>query len=201
VEIVPTNTDTDAQPDYKDIDADDDGIPDNVEAQTTTGYSAPNGVPGANGLDSAYDFTDLYSSTGLNTSLVNTDADAEPDFRDTDSDADGTPDIQENGDTDNAVSGTDTDGDGLDDNFEGSSTNDVDPNDEINTPSTDLPDDDGDVNSGGDVDYRDNLSGLDTDGDGIIDTVDIDDDNDGIPDRIEDNCTNPTVSFVTTVDA
>lgn len=201
VEIIPTNTDSDAQPDYKDIDADDDGIPDNVEAQTTTGYSAPNNVPGTNGLDSAYDFTDLYTSTGLNTSLVNTDGDAEPDFRDTDSDADGTPDIQENGDTDNAVSGTDTDGDGLDDNFEGSSTNDVDPNDEINDPTTDLPDGDSDVNSGGDVDYRDNLAGTDTDGDGIIDTVDIDDDNDGIPDRIEDSCTDPVVSFVTTVDA
>ncbi len=202
VEIVPTNSDTDAQPDYKDIDTDDDGIPDNIEAQTTTGYSAPNGVPGDNGLDSAYDFTDLYSSTGLNTSLVNTDGDAEPDFRDTDSDADGTPDIQENGDTDNAVSGTDTDGDGLDDNFEGSSTNDVDPNDEINDPTTDLPDGDLDVNSGGDVDYRDDLAGQDTDGDGIVDTVDIDDDNDGILDTDEQgsgSC-NITYEFTGTID-
>ncbi|MFD2567367.1 LamG-like jellyroll fold domain-containing protein, partial [Pseudotenacibaculum haliotis] len=194
IEIIPTNTDSDSSPDYKDIDADDDGIPDNVEAQTTNGYNAPNGVPGENGLDSAYDFTDSFSSTGLNSSLVNTDGTGEPDFRDTDSDGDGTPDIQENGDADNTVSGTDTDGDGLDDNFEGSSNNDVDPNDEINTPSTDLPDADSDVNAGGDVDYRDTLNGIDTDGDGIVDSVDIDDDNDGITDVEENRNCAPSVA-------
>ncbi len=183
--VNPTNSDTDDNPDYLDIDADNDGIPDNVEAQTTLGYIAPNGVSGNNGLDNAYDFTDLYISTGLNTSLVNTDGDSEPDFRDTDSDADGTNDIAENGDTDNVISGTDTDDDGLDDAFEGASTNDVDVNDEINTPSTDLPDGDSDVNSGGDVDYRDDLVGTDTDGDGIINAIDIDDDNDGILDTVE----------------
>ncbi|MBL4605721.1 MAG: hypothetical protein JKY02_08720, partial [Flavobacteriaceae bacterium] len=201
VEIIPVNSDSDSSPDYKDIDADNDGIPDNVEAQTTVGYVAPNGVPGANGLDSAYDFTDSFSSIGLNSSLVGTDGTGEPDFRDTDSDDDGTPDIEENGDPDNTVSGTDTDGDGLDDNFEGGNTNDVDPNDEINTPSTDLPDDDSDVDSGGDVDYRDTLSGIDTDGDGIIDSVDIDDDNDGILDTVEDSCSNPTAQFDTTPEA
>ncbi len=183
--VTPTNSDTDAAPDYLDIDADDDGIPDNVEAQSTQGYTAPNGVPGNNGLDSAYDFTDLYTSTGLSTSLVNTDGDAEPDFRDTDSDADGTNDVLENGNA-NAPIGTDTDGDGLDDAFEGASTNDVDVNDEINTPSTDLPDGDGDVNTiNGDVDYRDDIAGIDTDNDGIPDSVDIDDDNDGILDTVE----------------
>ncbi len=184
--ITPTNSDTDAFVDYLDIDTDDDGIPDNVEAQSTLGYTAPNASTGDNGIDTAYDFTGLYSSTGLNSTLINTDGDAEPDFRDIDSDGDTTNDIAENGDTDNVVSGTDTDGDGLDDNFEGASTNDADINDEINTPSSDLPDGDSDVNSGGDVDYRDNLVGTDTDGDGIPNSVDIDDDNDGILDTVED---------------
>ncbi len=197
-EIVPTNTDgaltnSDSSPDYKDIDADNDGIPDNVEAQTTTGYSAPNGVPGENGLDSAYDFTDSFSSTGLSSTLIDTDGDVgsggDYDYRETDSDGDGTLDVNESGITANAGTfGTDTDNDGLDDLYEGASTNDIDPNDEINTPSTNLLDADGDVNVGGDVDYRDSLAGIDTDGDGIINSVDIDDDNDGILDTTEDNC-------------
>lgn len=185
------NTDGDALPDHLDIDADGDGIPDNVEAQSTLGYMAPNGVPGANGLDSAYDFNDSFSNTGLAFNPINTDGDAEPDWRDTDSDGDGTDDIAENGDTDNTASGTDTDGDGLDDNFDdvdtsGSGIFDV--NDDNDDPSTSLGDVDGDVNSGGDMDYRDTLSGTDTDGDGIVDSVDIDDDNDGILDT--DECVN-----------
>ena len=190
--IVPasTDTDSDSRPDYKDIDSDNDGIPDNVEAQTTTGYTAPNGVPGANGLDSAYDFTDNFSSTGLNSTLIDTDGDVgsggDYDYRDTDSDGDGTLDANESGITVNPGSiGTDTDNDGLDDIYEGASTNDIDPNDEINDPSANLLDADADVDSGGDVDYRDTLAGQDTDGDGIVDSVDIDDDNDGILDTVE----------------
>ncbi|MFY0629681.1 MAG: T9SS type A sorting domain-containing protein [Flavobacteriaceae bacterium] len=191
VEIIPTNTDgaftnSDTSPDYKDIDADNDGIPDNVEAQTTTGYTAPGGTVGENGLDDAYDFTDNFSATGLNSTLVDTDGVGEPDYRDTDSDGDGTLDADESGITLNGGSfGTDTDSDGLDDIYEGASTNDIDSNDEINTPESNLLDADGDVNSGGDVDYRDTLAGIDTDGDGIVDSVDIDDDNDGILDTVE----------------
>ena len=193
------NTDSDAVPDYLDIDSDNDGIPDNVEAQSTLGYTAPNGVPGVNGLDSAYDFTDSYSNTGLSTTLIDTDGVGEPDYRDTDSDGDGTLDADESGITLNGGSiGTDTDGDGLDDIYEGASTNDIDPNDEINTPESNLLDADADVNSGGDVDYRDTLAGQDTDGDGIVDSVDIDDDNDGILDTVEDVCDNPTAQFDTT---
>ena len=181
------NTDGDAFPDHQDIDADGDGIPDNVEAQSTLGYVAPNGVPGVNGLDSAYDFTDSFSNTGLSTTLINTDGDAEPDYRDTNSDGDATDDIAENGDSDNTATGSDNDGDGLDDAFDDVLGFDV--NDNNDTPSTSLGDEDGDVNSGGDVDYRDTLSGIDTDGDGISDNVDIDDDNDGILDTDEVNCT------------
>jgi hypothetical protein len=51
----------------------------------------------------------------------------------------------------------DLDNDGLDDNFEGSNTNDSnDVNDEIDNPSSSvLPDTDGDLTSSGDLDYRD----------------------------------------------
>jgi hypothetical protein len=42
--------------DYQDIDADGDGIVDNIEAQSTVGYTAPSGNDtNGNGLDDAYD--------------------------------------------------------------------------------------------------------------------------------------------------
>lgn len=160
-----------------DIDSDNDGIPDNVEAQTTAGYTAPNADNLAtyianNGVNSAY----LGGLTPFNT-----DGTDEVDYLNTDSDNDGTPDIEENGES-NTISGTDTDGDGLDDNFDDVDTTGgaFDVNDNINNPSTDLPDDDGDALTGGDVDYRD---AIDTDGDGVTDIRDIDDDNDGVIDN------------------
>ena len=180
-------TNSDTIPDHLDIDSDNDGIPDNIEAQSSTGYVAPNGVPGANGLDSAYDFNDSFANTGLSTTLINTDGDAEPDYRDVDSDGDGTNDDAEGLTGTPSFSGTDTDGDGLDDAFENGSTNDgFVVNDGNSDPSASgFIDVDADVNTGGDLDYRDTLVGQDTDGDGIVDSVDIDDDNDGILDTVE----------------
>jgi hypothetical protein len=180
-------TNSDTIPDYLDIDSDNDGIPDNIEAQSSTNYMAPNSVPGANGLDSAYDFNDSFANTGLSTTLVNTDGDAEPDYRDTDSDGDGTDDDAEGLTGTPSFSGTDTDGDGLDDAFENGTTNDgFVVNDGNTDPSASgFIDVDADVNTGGDLDYRDDLVGQDTDGDGIVDAVDIDDDNDGILDTVE----------------
>jgi hypothetical protein len=165
------DTDSDGVPNHLDIDADNDGIPDNVEAQTTLGYVAPATAGDTDtdndGLNDAYDpdCTPCGSITGVDlTTAYDDDGDTTPDYLDSDSDGDGTPDIQENGDSDNAISGTDSDGDGLDDNFEGSDVNDgYDVNDEINTPSTDLPDADSDVNAGvdgnSDVDFRDAVTG------------------------------------------
>ena len=204
----PVNTDSgftnsDTIPDYLDIDSDNDGIPDNIEAQSTTGYVAPNGVPGVNGLDSAYDFTDAYSNTGLSTTLINTDGDAEPDYRDTNSDGDTTNDDAEGLTGTPSWVGTDTDGDGLDDGYENGSNNDgFVVNDGITNPAASgLIDADADVNTGGDVDYRDNLAGIDTDGDGITDNVDIDDDNDGILDTVENVCINQSIQLDTTPEA
>ncbi len=80
--------DEDGVPDFLDLDSDNDGIPDNVEAQTTQDYIVPNGVEDDRGVDTAY-------PTGL--TPVDTDGDNISDFIDTDSDNDGTLDIDESG--------------------------------------------------------------------------------------------------------
>jgi hypothetical protein len=175
------DTDGDGLMDCHDLDSDNDGISDNVEAQTTTGYIVPNA-----------DTTNDYSTNkGVNSAYlggltpINTDGVDDVDYIDNDSDNDGILDVLENG-VHNVVIGTDTDGDGLDDNFDvvnTLSTGVFDVNDYISNPATDLPDRDSDVNSGGDVDYRD--LALDTDGDGVLDLTDLDDDNDGILDANE----------------
>ncbi|WP_299669015.1 T9SS type A sorting domain-containing protein [uncultured Polaribacter sp.] len=184
ISILPiTNTDTDSLPDYLDLDADDDGIPDNVEAQTTLGYAAPNGNVGSNGLDSAYDFIDTFASLGI--SPYNHDGDASPDFRDTDADNDGTNDIAENNSPNNITIDSDLNNNGLDDNFDAVGNLPYDVNDIIDNPSVNMADADADINSGGDADYRDIFDGIDTDKDGIANADDLDDDGDGIPDSVE----------------
>jgi len=162
------DTDGDGINNELDIDADGDGIPDNVEAQSTLGYTQPNDtVDFATGLDTAY-------TDGIN--LIDTDGDNIPDFLDTDSDNDGTPDIEENGMANTAL-GVDTDGDGLDDAFEGVNLDDpLDVNDDIDDPANSvLPDSDDDLGTfGGDLDYRDasNFGSATIDFDGIDDYLD-----------------------------
>ncbi|MFD0990733.1 LamG-like jellyroll fold domain-containing protein [Mariniflexile jejuense] len=151
--------------DYIDIDSDDDGIPDNVEAQPTIGYVPPSGLGAAitdtnnNGLDDVYD----PSLGGINLmNLVDTDGDGIYDYLDLDSDNDNIPDIQENGMA-NSFTPTDADGDGLYDVFETNGIMDVilDVNEDIENPSdlTILPDVDNDRFIGGDLDYRDYFDG------------------------------------------
>ena len=131
-----------------DIDSDNDGIPDNIEAQLTIGYIAPTGE-----IDIITGILTVYGS-GL--APIDTDGDGVSDIIDSDTDGDGLPDIQENGMT-NSILNADTDSDGLDNAFEGANLNDpYDSNDEINNPSISiLPDTDGDLYTGGDLDYRD----------------------------------------------
>nr|WP_321221712.1 LamG-like jellyroll fold domain-containing protein [uncultured Psychroserpens sp.] len=140
------DADGDGIENYLDIDSDNDGIPDNVEAQSTLGYVQPSGGVDSNGQPINY---------GPFLTPVDTDGDGVPDYLDLDSDNDGTPDIMENGMA-NTLSGNDTDNDGLDDVFETNGVNDAvfDVNEDINNPSN-LPDADGDLSNGGDVDYRD----------------------------------------------
>ena len=168
----PTDTDVDGIPDYLDIDSDNDGIPDNVEAQPTLTYIPPSLVDANdNGLDDAYE-------NGGNIGLipVDTEGDGIPDYVDEDSDDDNIPDNVEGNDrnqdgiADVTLTGSDKDNDGLDDAYEGSTAIDIDVNDEINNPSTDLMDTDTD----GELDYRDS----DDDDDGI-ETIDEDIDLDG----------------------
>ncbi|WP_412559740.1 LamG-like jellyroll fold domain-containing protein [Winogradskyella sp. MIT101101] len=152
------DTDNDGLPDYFDIDSDDDGIPDNVEAQPSLGYVGPSGT--GSGITDI-DQNGIDDNFGLGfTILVDTDQDGIPDFRDLDSDSDGLPDIQENG-LANAISGSDSDVDGLDNIFETTNINDalLDVNEDIEDPTdlSILPDTDGDLYIGGDLDYRDDL--------------------------------------------
>jgi hypothetical protein len=132
-----------------DIDSDNDGITDNVEAQATGSYVGPSGVDvDGDGLDDAYDAdtasTDEVLSQGL--TPVDTDGDGFADYVDFDSDDDGLTDAEERGDggPTEIISTVDTDGDGLIDSFEGSDVNDgFDVNDE------NINDVDGSYNIGG----------------------------------------------------
>ena len=189
----PTDSDGDGIPDYLDIDSDNDGIPDNIEAQATVGYIPPSLVDAnVNGLDDAYE-----NGGGVGIIPIDTDNDSLPDYVDDDSDNDNVPDNIEahdhnqDGIPDVTLIGSDKDNDGLDDGYEGTTTIDIDVNDEIDDPFDDLPNTDGDTES----DYRD----IDDDADGI-DTIDEDIDSDGdysnddidgdgIPDYLEPNFT------------
>ncbi|MFD2101731.1 gliding motility-associated C-terminal domain-containing protein [Flagellimonas iocasae] len=163
----PTDTDGDGIPDYLDIDSDDDGIPDNVEAQPALGYIPPSLVDAnGNGLDDAYE-----NDGNVGLIPIDSDNDGIPDYVDTDSDDDNVPDAIEGHDHDHdgiadvTLKGSDKDDDGLDDGYEGEAVLDIDVNDEMDDPNTDLPD---------------------TDSDGIPDFRDSDDDDDGIETIDED---------------
>ncbi|MDO6490725.1 hypothetical protein, partial [Cellulophaga sp. 2_MG-2023] len=164
------NSDTTGGPDYLDIDADDDGIPDNVEAQTTAGYIAPADAEAANGLDTNY-------PVGL--TPEDTDGDLIPDYLDADSDADGVSDVEEAGQGTITDPLADADADGLNDAFD-DTTPAYDVNNDLDTGA--IATDNVDDLDTAEVDFR---SILDSDNDGIMDTVDIDDDNDGILDTDE----------------
>ncbi len=186
--INPFDFDKDSHPNFRDIDSDNDGIPDNVEAQTTAGYIAPNN-------DDAATYT---ANDGLNSAypngLIPVSHDGDPDYIDRDSDDDWVPDNNEGNDfnfdgiPDQAFTGTDTDGDGLDDGYEGSDVNDgFDVNDEIDDPANDLPERDGteDLNY---RDFDDDGDGIDTpdeDADGNRDPTNDDTDSDGTPDYLD----------------
>jgi hypothetical protein len=119
------NTDGVGNPDYLDIDSDDDGIPDNIEGQPTSLYKLPTTTDtDGDGLASPYDNVVGFSGSGI--FVYDHDGDGIPDYRDLDTDADGQPDIVEgndfnlNGLSDDVVTltGLDTDGDGLDNRFD-----------------------------------------------------------------------------------
>jgi hypothetical protein len=165
------DADSDGKPNFLDIDADNDGIPDNIEGQTTAGYITPSGIATGildtnnNGVD------DNYEVDGIGFVPENTDSTDLADYLDSDSDNDGIPDISENGHTKNTLSGNDKDNDGLDDNFDdnddtninGATVNDgVNPNNTITdliSLENSFGDEDNDFNPNspntGNLDYRD----------------------------------------------
>jgi hypothetical protein len=170
-----------------DLDSDNDGIPDNIEAQATATYIAPGTFTDANnnGLYDGYESV----QGGTDILPVDTDGDGTLDFRDTNSDGDSTADIDESG---LGAVGT-IQANGLGANVGGSATY---TSDDINGLAHDgsnfsLADTDNDTNANGtnanpsngfDFDYRDAIVDIDTDGDMVFNRFDIDDDNDGILD-------------------
>lgn len=185
------DTDSDGNPNFLDIDSDDDGIVDTIEAQCEdVAFVAPDGTDlDSNGVDDAYDAMFLVP--------CDTDTDGTPDYFDDDSDADGVPDFIEGNDAnmdgipDVTPIGNDSDGDGLDDAYD-TNDNNVDPTDwgsNITASNAPTQNTDGDD----DRDWRD----TDDDGDGIPtivedfdgdgDYTDDDFDNDGTPNYLEPN--------------
>lgn len=119
------NTDADPNADYLDIDSDNDGITDNIEAPSTSGYFLPSGIDtDKDGLDDTYDNTSSFGGHGI--FVIDKDGDGTPDYRDLDTDGDAYLDIREgndwnfNGisDENTTLTNIDTDGDGLDDRFD-----------------------------------------------------------------------------------
>ena len=166
--------DSDGVPNRLDLDSDNDGIPDNIEAQTTLGYTAPSSDNNNNGLADNYE-----SGAALGLIPVDTDSDGIPDYLDADSDNDDILDHREVGNGFGlkvGVNGLAPERETADDYTDVSGTY-------GDSPVNDFTDEDNDVNTGGDVDFRDEFS--DTDRDAKSNTVDLDNDNDGIPDADE----------------
>lgn len=168
--ITPPNFDGDSQANYRDIDSDNDGLPDNIEGQTKLTYRAIADSDADNdGLDDAYD----PNSGGTLLSPPNTDGAGSADYLDTDADGDGVDDAIEgdNDDrsqyadwdtnnnnlvTDETGYNVDTDSDGLFEVFDNNSSS-----------------------SSANV-IGSNSDGQDSDLDGIWDFQDVDDDGDGL---------------------
>ena len=171
IQINTLDSDGDGRANHLDIDSDNDGITDNVEAQTTAGYIAPSGTGAGivdinnDGLDDNYDIRNgsLTAASSAATSAealiipIDTDNDGVDDILDSDSDDDGIDDIAERRDGGPTSNPTfeDADGDGLDDDFEG-----LDPNDGFDVNDENIVGDNGGV----DGDYS-NFSLEDSDDD------------------------------------
>lgn len=180
--LVNPDSDGDGNQNYLDLDSDGDGVVDLIESQATTGTPIiPVGADSdGDGIDNAFD-DDFVS--GVPTVPVDTDSDGTPDYIDQDSDEDGLPDYIEAWDTNGDLSpntvatGSDSDLDGLDNAFDNVFGPNRTTNAYNNEDALDFPD----VTTSGlttERDWRED-NGTDTDGDGVINSIDIDDDNDG----------------------
>ena len=118
---LPINTDGTGGFDFLDLDSDNDGVPDNIEAQSTAMYLKPSKTVNLK--------TGIVDNYGNGLVLNDTDGDGIYDYRDLDSDNDGKPDANEN----NYI-------------YRGEA---------FLLSLSDLKDNDGDLNIGGDYNYRD----------------------------------------------
>jgi len=103
----PVDSDGDHVYDAYDIDADNDGITDNTEAQATATYASPSGADAdSDGLDDQYDVdcAPCGAVSGFAVVAINTDNSDNPDYLDLDSDSDGESDL---------IEGHDSEGDGI----------------------------------------------------------------------------------------
>jgi len=180
--LVISNTDSTTGANYIDIDADGDGIVDNIEAQPTTAYFTPLYLDtDSDGIDNRYDLFVGFGGSGL--TPVNTDGTGLPDCYDIDTDNDGDLDSLEGWDTDNngtantVAVGIDADADGLDNAFD---VNDTLWNVTNGQLPTSFPNLDNTLTT-----ERDWREIIDYDHDGTSDNTDLDNDNDGIPDATE----------------
>ncbi|WP_337045235.1 hypothetical protein [Emticicia sp. 17c] len=168
-----SDCDGDGVPNSLDLDSDNDGINDVIEAHGTD-------TNGDGMADGAVNSAGIASTAGNGLTPPNTDGTGGSDPYDLDSDNDGTSDLAEGG----ISSSLDANGDGRVD-----CVSNCDPDgDGILTPVDGLP------NTRGDA--------TDTDGDGIADSIDLDDDNDGILDTVEisASCTGITGSTTSNSD-
>jgi len=189
------DTDIDGTPDFQDIDSDNDGINDLVEAG---GGDVDNDGMIDNFVDADDKGVDDFVQNNA-LPVFDTDGDGLADFRDPDSDSDTIPDSVEAGSVPNAP--VDTDGDGAPDFRETDSDGDSIPDNVEAGPAPTAP---ADTDADGTPDFQDLDSDNDTvpdaaeapaapvapanpdmDGDGVMNVDDLDDDNDGILDIVE----------------
>ncbi|MEQ8908789.1 MAG: SdrD B-like domain-containing protein [Vicingaceae bacterium] len=198
------DSDNDGKPDYLDLDSDNDGILDIVEAggEDSDQDGQVDGLidTDSNGLD------DRIESTPLD--IPNTDESFEntngltnlPNYIDIDSDSDGIDDTREGYSTANYAFPTlltDTDSDGIIDFWDVSAfSSPIVPYDRDSDDTPDYLDDDSDNDGVSDL-----IEGNDADGDGVVDVTlsGVDDDNNGLDDALDGLCGQETV-YATVLD-
>ncbi len=128
--LTPLNTDGTDLPDYRDIDSDNDNIPDNIEAHDHDHDGTPELVivgsdKDDDGLDDGFEGAEVIDADvndEINdpmNDLPDTDGDKEADYRDLDDDNDGIPTAEEDGNGDGIYQNDDVDNDGIPDYLEG----------------------------------------------------------------------------------